>query len=280
MLDRILEVGRNEDGLFYVSVNPQTGEILEDKVRDNWGYNYNGYYTVYLLDGEERYREALLLAFSRLDKYRNYDWEGGSADGFADAIEGCLNLYMREVIAGEKEVEGVEEWLDSETEIMWSLQDSSYRSNALQWQNQGIIEGWHGDGNFARTTIMYCLWKSQGATLQPWREDLLLGAVLEGQDPENQVLYIALRAETEWEGRLSFDRERSVQYMHMPLDWPRINQFPEWYTVSPDRHYQVTLGNSSRSKVYTGVYSGEELARGLALKLKPGELFRMEVSLL
>jgi hypothetical protein len=32
--------------------------------------------------------------------------------------------------------------------------------------------------------------------------------------------------------------------------------------------------------VYTGVYSGEELARGLALKLKPGELFRMEVSLL
>jgi hypothetical protein len=102
MLDRILEVGRNEDGLFYVSVNPQTGEILEDKVRDNWGYNYNGYYTVYLLDGEERYREALLLAFSRLDKYRNYDWEGGSADGFADAIEGCLNLYMREVIAGER----------------------------------------------------------------------------------------------------------------------------------------------------------------------------------
>ncbi len=278
MLDRILEVGRNEDGLFYVSVNPQTGEILEDKVRDNWGYNYNGYYTVYLLDGEERYREALLLAFSRLDKYRNYDWEGGSADGFADAIEGCLNLYMREATSGDEEVEGVEEWLDSETEIMWSLQDSSYRSNALQWQNQGIIEGWHGDGNFARTTIMYCLWKSQGATLQPWREDLLLGAVLEGQDPENQVLYIALRAETEWEGRLAFDLPRSVQYMHMPLDWPRINQFPEWYTVSPDKHYQVTLGNSSRSKVYTGVYSGEELARGLALKLKPGELFRMEVS--
>ena len=109
MLDRILEVGRNEDGLFYVSVNPQTGEILENRVRDNWGYNYNGYYTVYLLDGEERYRDALLLAFSNLDKYRDYDWEGGSADGFADAIEGCLNLYNRE--AEGVEGERGEEWL-------------------------------------------------------------------------------------------------------------------------------------------------------------------------
>ena len=26
-------------------------------------------------------------------------------------------------------------------------------------KESGIIEGWHGDGNFARTTIMYCLWK-------------------------------------------------------------------------------------------------------------------------
>ena len=75
MLDRILEVGRNNHGLFYVSVNPKTGEILEEKVRDNWGYNYNGYYTVYLLDGEKKYRDALLLVFSHLGNYRNYDWE-------------------------------------------------------------------------------------------------------------------------------------------------------------------------------------------------------------
>jgi len=197
MLDRILEVGRNEHGLFYVSVNPKTGEILEDKVRDNWGYNYNGYYTVYLLDGEERYRDALLLAFSHLDKYRDYNWESGSADGFADAIEGCLNLYNREAM------EGVEDWLDSETRIMWSLQDSSYRSSALQWQNQGIIEGWHGDGNFARTTIMYCLWKTQGTTPNPWREDVVFGAAVKGD-----ALYIALKSEKDWEGKLKFDISR------------------------------------------------------------------------
>jgi len=275
MLDRILEVGRNEDGLFYVSVNPKTGEILENSVRDNWGYNYNGYYTVYLIDGEERYRDALLQAFSHLDKYRNYDWESGSADGFADAIEGCLNLYNREA------AEGVEDWLDSETQIMWSLQDSSYRSNAQQWQNNGIIEGWHGDGNFARTTIMYCLWKSQGTHVHPWREDLLVGSVL-----EDQILYIALRAEGDWEGTLVFDIERSLQNMHMPLDWPRINQFPEWYTVSPHKEYNVILDEPSFSRGYNKeqikvsgrVFNGEELAKGLPIKLASGELLRIKVS--
>jgi hypothetical protein len=43
-------------------------------------------------------------------------------------------------------------------------------------QPSGIIEGWHGDGNFARTTIMYCLWMTQGTYLQPWRSDLEIGA--------------------------------------------------------------------------------------------------------
>ncbi len=216
-----------------------------------------------MLDGEERYRDALLLAFSKLDKYRDYNWESGSADGFADAIEGCLNLYNREAM------DGVEDWLDSETRIMWSLQDSSYRSSALQWQNQGIIEGWHGDGNFARTTIMYCLWKSQGTNVHPWREDLLAGALV-----EDQILYLALRAKRDWEGRLVFDTPRSAQNMRMPLDWPRINQFPEWYTVSPDKKYSVSQGNSKHSRVY----SGEELAMGLSIKLEAGELLRIKVS--
>ena len=262
MLDRILEVGRNEHGLFYVSVNPKTGEILEESVRDNWGYNFNGYYTVYLLDGEEKYRDALLLAFSHLENYRNYNWESGSADGFADAIEGGLNLYMREPLTD------VAEWLDSETRVMWSLQDSSYRTHALKWQNQGIIEGWHGDGNFARTTIMYCLWKSQGTTLHPWREDLLAGAV-----SDEQALYITLRAEREWEGSLAFDIQRSVQNMKLPMDWPRINQFPEWFTLTPGKEYRVIQSNTGRSRIY----KAEDLDRGLNIKLSPGKLLQIEV---
>jgi hypothetical protein len=263
MLNRILEVGRNEDGLFYVSVNPQTGEILENKVRDNWGYNFNAYYTVYLLDGEETYRDALLQAFSRLGNYRNYDWETGSADGFADAIEGGLNLYNREALPE------VEQWLDGETQIMWSLQDSSYRENAQKWKDQGIIEGWHGDGNFARTTIMYCLWKSQGTSLHPWRADLLSGAVMhEGS------LCLAIQAEKEWKGKIIFDLPRSRQVMNLPLDWPRINQFPEWFTVETGKNYKVKQSNIRGSNVYEGA----DLARGLDIRLSAGQVLQLEIT--
>jgi len=61
-----------------------------------------------------------------------------------------LNLYNR--IPDPK----IADWIDSEIKVMWSMQKES-----------GIIEGWHGDGNFARTTIMYNLWKSKGLYLKP-----------------------------------------------------------------------------------------------------------------
>ena len=67
----------------------------------------------------------------------------------------------------------------------------------------GIIGGWHGDGNFARTAIMYALWKQQGVTIQPWREDVRLGAVL-----EDNVLQLQLTTDQPWTGRLVFDPPR------------------------------------------------------------------------
>lgn len=152
MMDRILEVGRNEDGLFYDEVNPQTGEILAERIADNFGYTLNAYYFISQIDSTPAYHEAVIKALSSLnDNYRDQDWENGSSDGYADAIEGTLNLYNREPIPS------VKEWLDLEIVKMWNIQ-----------KPDGMIEGWHGDGNFARTTIMYCLWKTQGLTASPW----------------------------------------------------------------------------------------------------------------
>lgn len=92
---------------------------------------------------------------ANLNHYENFNWEPGSADDYADAIESTLKLYNREKMDNEAE------WIDSQIQVMWAKQQSS-----------GIIEGWHGDGNFARTTIMYCLWKTQGLIIHPWREDV------------------------------------------------------------------------------------------------------------
>jgi hypothetical protein len=256
MLDDILLKGRNEHGLFYNSINPKTGEPVDNRIADNWGYTYNGFYAVYLIDSIQRYKEALLNAFRYLHHYENYDWENGSADGFADAIEGALNLYNRE------RIQTAGDWIDKEMQIMWSLQDSSYRENAQKWKNRGIIEGWHGDGNFARTAIMYCLWKTQGTSISPWSEDIIYGAT-----QEDGVLFFSMQAKEPWEGKLIFDTQRHKTSLQLPLDWPRINQFPEWYVIDPEKQYEIYDVMKKSKKTLTG----SELLKGFTISLGPDD---------
>lgn len=258
LLDYILAHGRNADGLFYNAINPRTGEILSENLADTWGYTLNGFYDIYMLDSVAAYHDAVTVIFKNLHKYHNYNWENHGADGYADAIEGALNLYNR--VPDDRAAE----WIDAEIKVMWSMQDSSHRANAQQWKNSGIIEGWYGDGNFARTTIMYNLWKSKGTYLQPWNEAVRLGAEMKGDS-----LYITIQAQSAWEGRLHFDRARHAVEMRLPIDWPRINQFPEWYTVSADTRYQLAeMGGNLK------VTEGQKLIDGIPLMLQAGETKR------
>ncbi len=245
MLDRILEVGRNEDGFFYDAINPQTGQIVQERIADNWGYTLNGYYAIALLDGKPEYKDAIIKVFSNLNKYRNHDWENGSSDGYADAIESALNLYNRMPEAE------VADWMDSEIKVMWGKQ-----------QDDGVIEGWHGDGNFARTSIMYNLWKSKGLYVKPWREDLLLGAEQKGDS-----LLISITAEKPWTGKLYFDTPRHKTNLKLPIDWARINQFPEWFTVVEDRKYQLV----DFDKPQPTTYVGGQLSDGIAVDIEQGK---------
>jgi hypothetical protein len=253
MLDRILEVGRNRHGLFYDAVDPQKGKH-ERRLADTWGYTYNGYYTVYMIDKTESYRQAVLKALSSLnDHYRTYDWENDSSDGYADSIESALNLYNREPIPS------AANWIDSEIKVMWGKQ-----------QEGGMVEGWHCDGNFARTTIMYCLWKTCGVTIQPWRDDVIFGAVHDGDG-----LRLSIKAMKDWGGRVIFDVPRHSMIMKLPFDWPRINQFPEWYTVDAAKSYVVEDSLSDTERRYTG----RQLHEGVNVTLKAGEGRHLHVRL-
>lgn len=255
MLDRILDAGRNEDGLFYNSIDPVKGVPVNSGIADNFGYTLNGFYTVYLLDKIEKYRDAVIKALDVLNsKYRNYAWEGTSQDGYADAIEGALNLYTREPVPS------VKEWIDSEIKVMWAKQQAS-----------GIIEGWHGDGNFARTTIMYTLWKTGGTYLIPWAEELQIGGVLKDNE-----LYLTLSSAEEWKGSLMFDKKRHAEYMNLPMDWPRINQFPEYFTVEKDKNYRILSGVNTKNEVFTG----EELLKGYPVRLKEGRTLKLIIQAL
>lgn len=254
MLDRILAVGRNEHGLFYDQIDPVTGQPTRGGagVADTWGYTLNAFYTVYLLDGTAAYQAATRRALAVLwEHYRNFAWEGSSADGYADSIESALNLHNREPI------DSCARWIDSEIQVMWAKQ-----------RPDGIIEGWHGDGNFARTTVMYALWKTQGVTLRPWRADVRLGAVKEGDD-----VYLSLTADRPWSGRLLFDSPRHRTAMGLPLDYPRINQFPEWFTVEAQQRYRVRdlVQGTERT------HSGKRLQAGLSLRVTPAAGQRLQV---
>jgi hypothetical protein len=253
MLDRILDVGRNEDGLFYNVIDPRAGKPVNDGIADNFGYILNGFYTVYLLDDTEAYRVAVRRALAALDgKYRGFNWESLGQDGDADAVEGALNLYNREPMAS------TAAWIDFQTRWMWSKQDAAHRPNMERWRGRGIVEGGYADGNFNRTSIMYALWKTGGTHVHPWRADVVFGAVREGD-----ALQISLRASSAWSGALRFDAPRHRTHMGMPRDWPRMNQFPEWFAVDAGRRYAVWNTSSDTRTTHTGL----ELQRGLPLDL-------------
>jgi len=246
LLDRVLEIGRNDDGLFYNAVNAKTGEVIDGKTVDNWGYVFDAYYSVWLVDKKEEYRDAVLNGFKKLnEKYRNYAWEGTSHDGYADALESGINLYNREPVPELKS------WIDSEMQVMFNMQ-----------QDDGILGGWHGDGNFARTAIMYSLWKTRGVHVFPWREDITIGAEKYGDET-----YIVITAEKEWQGKLVFDSQRHKTILNLPIDYPRINQFPEWFTAKEGEEYSVV----SSQKSISGNYSYKQLLDGISLKVAAGE---------
>ena len=263
LLDYVLEHGRNADGFFYDAINPRAGEIISTHLADTWGYTLNGYYAVYLVDGVEAYKAAVARVFENLHRYHKYNWENFGADGYADAIEGALNLYNR------TRDERVAKWIDREMQVMWKMQRPNFHRDGRKRRGGGTIEGWYGDGNFARTSIMYSLWKTKGTHIQPWDRNVRLGAEVKGDS-----LYIVMRSARDWKGQLYFDTPRHATQMKLPVDWPRINQFPEWFTASAGKRYRVTDVEEGTSREV----DGSALINGLEISLRPHQIRRMVVA--
>jgi hypothetical protein len=53
----------------------------------------------------------------------------------------------------------------------------------------------------------------------------------------------------------------------LPFDYPRINQFQQWFTINKADSYQITFSNKQKPRVILG----KKLLSGLMLKLLPGE---------
>ncbi len=246
---RLLDRARNEDGLWFNLVTATTGEVQNRDTPDTWGYAMAAAHTFGTAVGDSALTEAARQALRGVHRPRYLLWS--DADAYADAIEGALLLLNRM-----PEPAGFA-WLESMLPLFLSKQ-----------REDGIIEGWYGDGNYARTALMTGLYYTQGVTCQPWRPDLRVGAIREGA-----TLRLVLAADHAWEGTLRFDVPRHREHLRLPVNYARLNEFPEWYTVDAAREYRVVVG-SEPPKVRTG----RELSGGLWIGVGAGRPVEVTVT--
>jgi hypothetical protein len=241
MFRRLLDKARNEDGLWFNLLEASSGEPQNRETPDTWGYALSAAVTFGDAVGDPSLIEAARHALRRINKGRYLVWS--DADAYADSIEGALYLLNR----------------------LPSSEASSWLNNMLplflgKQRDNGIVEGWYGDGNYARTALLAALFHTQGVVPHPWRSDLRLGAVREGD-----TLRLSLAADHDWEGQLRFDTARHRQHLRLPVNYPRLNEFPEWFTVDPQRLYDLS-GVGQRTRV-----SGRELAAGVPVTIPDGQ---------
>ncbi len=251
MLDRLLETGRTPEGLWFEAVEVPSGRVHDDDVSDNWGYLGQAYLDQAAIERSEpggdprtaaRYERAAADLLRAVTAFRAHRWEDGLMDGYADTLEGAIYL-LRYLDLPEAAA-----WTDDQIPELYAFQRPS-----------GRVTDENIDGNFIRTVLLYALAKTQGARLDPWHPGVALGAARAGE-----CVLVHISTDTPWDGRIVFDTPRHRLHFRLPADYPRLNQWPEYFAVEADWEYAVTeLDGAER------ILGGEELGAGLAMSLHP-----------
>ncbi|MDH7502072.1 MAG: hypothetical protein QHJ82_05065 [Verrucomicrobiota bacterium] len=249
MASRLLATARNSDGLWVQVVCPSTGQVLDKTTPDTWGYALSGIATFGNAIADASVPLAVREALRGLRQGRYLHWDG--ADSYADSIEGALVLLNR---FGEET--GLA-WLEKVVPIFLGKQ-----------RDDGVVEGWYGDGNYARTALMMGLYCTQGVRCQPWRPRLCVGA----QQTEGGVR-VVLRSPEEWSGRLLFDLPRHKLNLNLPMNYPRLNEFPEWFALDRQAVYKVRIGAKAAER-----RTGAQLEAGIFVTLGSNETVVIELA--
>jgi hypothetical protein len=252
MLDRILQTGRNEDGMWLRVIEIPSGRVEQPGVTDNWGYVFQAFMAHAEVErrfpngdlaAADRYDEAARRAIQSLPNYHNYSWQSGEMDGYADALESVF--YMLDRFPEQR----ASDWTDEEMGALYKYQ-----------KPDGKVLERDLDGNFMRTSLLYASWLMRGARLTPWSPNVDLGAAVDGD-----CVIFALQANADWLGRIVLDTPRSRENFKLPFDYPRLNKWPEWFVAEPNHDYHLTGSLGER------LVKGEELSVGLQVKLTAGQ---------
>ena len=247
MFARLLDKARNADGLWVNLVDASTGKVRVASTPDTWGYALCAVAAYGDASGNAALTAEAEKALAALASPAYLTWSG--ADSYADSIEGAILLYRR------FRSPVIERWLETVVPVFVAHQQPS-----------GIVEAWYGDGNFARTALMEAFRCSQGAYCLPWKPMLGCGAVA-----ERNGLRVVVTSGEEWSGKLLLDTQRH-KAMHLPSDYPRLNHWPEWFTVTPGAMYRVTVGSRKPATM-----DGAALAAGLPLAVHAGKPITVRV---
>jgi hypothetical protein len=259
MLDRLLQKGRTPEGLWYELIDVPNGKVRDRDLTDNWGYLGQSYLNqaeiLRVTAGRDpsavaRYEGAAATMLRAVTNVDFYAWEHGEMDGYADTLESAL--YLLRYIDDRQAAD----WLDEQVGVLYGYQ-----------KPDGSVTDENIDGNFVRTVMLYGLSLTAGTHLDPWSPTVALGAVVDGP-----CLRIHLHTEAPWSGRLRFDTPRHQQNFQMPSDYPRLNQWPEWWTATPGQAYAVTTPDGPAASI-----DGAALADGLELNLTPGTATQLRV---
>ena len=154
---------------------------------------------------------------------------------------------------------------------MYPLLDWTTLQHIHRRQSQekyGPYTGRHFDGSTGRTLCIHMMLNSQGVRTAPFVEGLRLGGV-----QKDGTLYLSLnnsRSEA-WKGLLRFDWPRNEGKAGV-INWSRINEYPQWFTVRPQESYMVIIDDKPAIKV-----SGKELIEGLEMEVTPEQNRRIRV---
>ncbi|MBM3492947.1 MAG: hypothetical protein FJX72_01295 [Armatimonadetes bacterium] len=248
MFRRLMDKCRHADGLWVGQVKATTGAVENASTPDTWGYALAGVVAFAEASGDQRLLREAEAMLHALRNPRYTHWNG--ADAYADSIEGAVLLANRFPSVD------VDRWLNLVLPVFLACQ-----------RDDGIVEGWYGDGNYARTALMVALRMTEGAFCRPWSSGLRIGAVRAGSG-----VRVQLRSDAPWTGRLHFDTPRHRTILRLESDYVRLNKWPEWFTVSETGRYRVTgPGRTSR------VVAGSDLAAGLQVTVPAGRAVTLHV---